>query len=99
MATQASKKRFHIRFQEAGEGGYIVSIPEMPGCVTQAETFEEGLAMVQDALEGLLEVARQHGDPIPEQFQELLFDVASRPAARRGGQAVGGRQTSRAPTR
>ena len=99
MAAQASKKRFHIRFQEAEEGGYIVSIPEMPGCVTQAETFEEGLAMVQDALEGLLLVAGEHGDPILEQFRDLLLDVTSRPAARRRRQTVGGRQASRAPTR
>ena len=99
MAAQASKKRFHIRFQEAEEGGYIVSIPEMPGCVTQAETFEEGLAMVQDALEGLLQVARDHGDPIPEQFRDLLLDVTSPLPGRRRTQVVGGRQASRSPTR
>ena len=99
MAPQASKKRFHIRFQEAEEGGYIVSIPEMPGCVTQADTLEEGLAMVQDALEGLLQVARDHGDPIPEQFRDLLLDVTSHPPGRRRTQVVGGRQASRSPTR
>lgn len=75
------KRQFHIRFQRAEEGGYIVSIPEIPGCVTQAETFEEGLAMIKDALEGLLHVAIEHGDPIPEQFQDLvneLIPVSSR---------------------
>ena len=99
MSAQASKKRFHIRFQEAEEGGYIVSIPEMPGCVTEAETFEAGLLMVQDALEGLLEVARKCGDPIPEQFRGLFLDVTSRPAVRRGSQVVGGKQASRSPSR
>jgi predicted RNase H-like HicB family nuclease len=100
MATQTSKKRFHVRFEEAKEGGYIVSIPEMPGCVTQAETFEEGLAMVQDALEGLLQVAREYGDPIPEQFRDVLLDVTPRRAARRAKQVVvSGRQASRAPSR
>ena len=69
------KRQFNIRFQKAEEGGYIVSIPEMPGCVTQAETFEEGLAMIRDALEGLLEVAVEDGDPIPEQFQDLIEEL------------------------
>lgn len=97
MATQASKKRFHIRFQEAEEGGYVVSIPEMPGCVTQADTFEEGLAMVKDALEGLLLVASDHGDPIPDQFHSLVSTL--RPLGRQRPQVVRGRQASRSSTR
>jgi len=99
MSAQASKKRFHIRFQEAEEGGYIVSIPEMPGCVTEAETFEEGLLMVQDALEGLLEVARKYGDPIPEQFRDLVPEATPRPVRRRRPQVIGGRQASRSLSR
>jgi antitoxin HicB len=96
MPSQAWKKRrFHIRFQEDEEGGYVVSIPEMPGCVTQADTFEEGLAMVSDALEGLLLVAKEYGDPIPEQFRNLLPEAASRPPARRRPQVARGRQASR----
>lgn len=71
------KRQFHIRFQKAEEGGYIVSIPEMPGCVTQAESFSEGLEMIQDALRGLLHVALEHGDPVPEQFRELADELAS----------------------
>jgi len=71
------KRRFHIRFQKAEEGGYIVSVPEMPGCVTQAETFEEGLAMIKDALEGLLQVAIEHGDPVPEQLQALVEELVA----------------------
>ena len=68
-------KTFTIRFEQAEEGGYVVSIPEMPGCVTQGDTFEEGLAMVKDALEGLLAVAIEEGDPIPEQFRELVEEL------------------------
>jgi predicted RNase H-like HicB family nuclease len=71
------KRQFHIRFQKAEEGGYIVSIPEMPGCVTQAESFSEGLEMIQDALRGMLQVASEHDDPIPEQFRELVDELVS----------------------
>ena len=28
-------------FEPAEEGGYVVYIPALPGCVTQGETFEE----------------------------------------------------------
>jgi antitoxin HicB len=71
------RRRFHIRFQKAEEGGYIVSIPEMPGCVTQAESFSEGLLMIQDALQGLLQVAVEHGDPVPGQFRDLVANRAA----------------------
>ena len=85
------KQRFHIRFQKAEEGGYVVSIPEMPGCATQAESFSEGLVMIQDALQGLLTVALEHGDPIPEQFRDLVDELASFP--------LRGKQTTRAQAR
>ena len=91
VPSQAWKSRhFHIRFHRAEEGGYVVTIPEMPGCVTEADTFEEGLEMIKDALEGLLEVAVEDGDPIPEQFQEVVTELvkpaaAAKPRAVRSG--------------
>lgn len=86
MASRGARA-FSIRFERAAEGGYVVSIPEMPGCVTQAESFEEGLAMIKDALEGLLHVALEHGDPVPEALQGLSVELvknAQRPALRAG---------------
>ena len=91
-------KTFTIRFERAEEGGYIVSIPEMPGCVTQAETFEEGLAMVTDALQGLMHVAVEHGDEIPEQLRDLVEELDASQASHVGervGRAKGGRQAAR----
>ena len=52
-------------FEVAEEGGYIVSVPELPGCVSQGDTFEQALEMIQDAAEGWLRVAVKHGDPFP----------------------------------
>ncbi len=48
------------------EGGYVVRIKELEGCITQAETWEELLIMIEDAKRGWLEVALEYGDPIPE---------------------------------
>jgi len=85
------KRRFHIRFQKAEEGGYIVSIPEMPGCVTQAESFSEGLLMIQDAFLRLLHLAVEHGDPVPEQFRDLVDELTS--------YSLGGKQAARSQAR
>jgi antitoxin HicB len=72
-------KRFHIRIELADEGGYVVSIPELPGCVTQGETVAEALTMVQEAMEGLLIVADKYGDPIPPQFAGVLDELKVNP--------------------
>lgn len=32
------------------EGGYTVTVPALPGCVTQGETIEEAIAMAKDAI-------------------------------------------------
>ncbi len=54
-----------IEFEVADEGGYIVSAPELPGCITEGDTFEEIMAMIEDAMQGWLESAAKHGDPVP----------------------------------
>jgi predicted RNase H-like HicB family nuclease len=50
------------------EGGYTVAVPALPGCVTYGETFEEALAMAEDAIAGWLAVAKDEGFEIPAQF-------------------------------
>ena len=61
-----------IEFEVADEGGYFVSAPELPGCMTEGDTFEEAMAMIEDAMQGWLEVALEHGDPVPEKFIRLM---------------------------
>ena len=48
------------------EGGYVARIKELKGCITQAETWDELLLMIDDAKRLWLESALAHGDPIPE---------------------------------
>jgi antitoxin HicB len=48
------------------EGGYVARIRELPGCLTQADTWEELSQMIEDAKRLWLESALAHSDPIPE---------------------------------
>jgi predicted RNase H-like HicB family nuclease len=58
-------KEFEVFLEEAEEGGYVVTCPELPGCVSEGETKEEALENIQDAIEGYLTVLRRHGQAIP----------------------------------
>lgn len=42
-------------FQEEKEGGYSVWVPDLPGCTSQGETFEEAFKNIKEAIELYLE--------------------------------------------
>jgi predicted RNase H-like HicB family nuclease len=52
--------------KDAAEGGYALQCPELPGCVTCAETVDEGLKMIEDAKKSWLEICLDSDMPIPE---------------------------------
>ncbi len=60
-----------FEFQPEPEGGYTISVPSLPGCISYGETFEEAIEMIKDAMQGWLAVAEQEGVPIPDQFKEI----------------------------
>ena len=41
---------------KAEEGGFWAEVPSIPGCCTQAETWEELLTNIYEAIEGCLSV-------------------------------------------
>lgn len=46
-------------------GGYVATIEELPGCITQGETWEETGAMMRDAMAAWIDVALEDGRPVP----------------------------------
>ena len=61
------------------EGGYTVTVPGLPGCITEGDTFEEAMANVQEAILGYLEALKKEGLPLPQEAPKLVFgevDVA-----------------------
>jgi len=49
-----------------GYTGFVGRVVELPGCMTQAETYEELGEMIQDAMRAWIETAIEDGLPIPE---------------------------------
>lgn len=66
-------------FEPAEEGGYVVTVPALPGCVTQGETFEEAVVMVKDAIAGYLEVLKEEGQEIPEEPESIVVSKVEVP--------------------
>ena len=49
-----------------GEGGYIVSLPELKGCLTSGDTVERAISNMEDAKREWIAAALEEGYPIPE---------------------------------
>jgi len=83
MAKKISQKilKYTAIFEPAEEGGYVVSVPALPGCATQGETFEEAVAMIKDAIQGYLAVLRQEDQEIPQETEDVVVTKVSVPIA------------------
>ena len=47
---------YTILVYKAEEGGYWAEVPSIPGCVTQAESYDELIPNIYEAVEGCLSV-------------------------------------------
>lgn len=51
---------------EKGETSWGAYVPDLPGCVAAAESREEVLELIREAIEFHLEGLREQGEPVPE---------------------------------
>ena len=43
-------RNYSVFFEQERDGGYSVSVPALPGCFSQGDTFEEALKNIQEAM-------------------------------------------------
>jgi antitoxin HicB len=55
-----------IRDDDDENPGWVARVIELPGCITQGDTFEELGEMIEDAMRGWIGVALEDGIPVPE---------------------------------
>ena len=58
------------------EGGYTVTVPALPGCITEADTVEESLHMVKEAIAGYLEALSLLDKTPGPDVEEVLVEVS-----------------------
>ena len=62
---------YSVFYEQAAEGGFVASVPALPGCHTQGETLEETERNVKEAIALYLESLAAHGKAIPEEGQSF----------------------------
>ena len=54
-------------------GGFTVSIPSLPGCISEGNTFEEALKNIKEAASLYLEVMRKKKEEILKEEREVII--------------------------
>ena len=57
------------------KGGYTVTIPSLPGCISEGDTFEEALENIQEAASLYLEVMGKHKEEIPTEDRGVIVSM------------------------
>ena len=52
--------------EDDAEGGYVVSYPDLPGCITCGETLESAIKNAADAKKEWIEATLEEGGTVPE---------------------------------
>ena len=67
--------RYTVVLEQEQDGGYVASVPALPGCVSQGDTREAALANIREAIELYLDDCRDAGDPIPIEAGREFVEV------------------------
>jgi antitoxin HicB len=80
---------YRIHLEPAAEGGFTVTVPALPGCITEADTYEQAIANAREAIEGFVEALELPGQPVPIEAAptdavDALVQIETQVAARAG---------------
>jgi len=66
--------KLKVVLDPSDEGGFTVSVPSLPGCISEGETVEEALANIKEAIELYLEPVEDDWLPAANaQVQEIVL--------------------------
>jgi predicted RNase H-like HicB family nuclease len=73
------RQRYAVIFERA-QGNWAAYVPDLPGCVTTADTLEQAERNIREAMEGHLRTLMEFGEPVP-QPASLAREIEITPAA------------------
>jgi predicted RNase H-like HicB family nuclease len=69
--------RFTVVFEQEPDGGYVVTVPALPGCVSQGDTRQQATENIREAIEAYIEALAKAGDPIPTDVGCEIVEVGT----------------------
>ena len=70
--TKTQILNYTVHIEPSLDGGFDVSVPALPGCLTQGDTYEEAISMARECIQGFIEALRKQGLPVPKEHVSLV---------------------------
>lgn len=67
--------RYTVVLEQESDGGYVASVPALPGCVSQGDSRDAALSNIREAIDLYLEDCRDAGDPIPTEAGKEFVEI------------------------
>ena len=67
--------RYTVVLEQEEDGGYVASVPALPGCVSQGDNRAEALSNIREAIELYIEDCRDAGDPVPTEAGKEFVEI------------------------
>jgi predicted RNase H-like HicB family nuclease len=68
-------RTYRIVLKKEPEGGYTVTVPALPGCITYGEDVEEAITMAEEVIELYIEELQSRGEEIPDDSNTLEYSI------------------------
>lgn len=70
-------RKYRVILEHNESGGYTVTVPLLPGCISEGDTKKEALSNIREAIELYIESLKEDGEPIPTEdtVEEALVEV------------------------
>jgi predicted RNase H-like HicB family nuclease len=67
--------RYTVVLQEEADGGFVVTVPALPGCVSQGDSRDEAIENIREAIAVYLEDCAEMGEGIPREAGREVLEV------------------------
>ena len=70
-------RKYRVILEHNESGGYTVTVPLLPGCISEGDTKKEALSNIREAIELYIESLKEDREPIPTEdtVEEVLVEV------------------------
>lgn len=69
------QRTYRVLLTPEPEGGFTVTVPALPGCITYGENIDHALAMAKEAIELYVETLEAEGDSIPDDSRTFEYSL------------------------
>jgi predicted RNase H-like HicB family nuclease len=67
--------RYTVILEQEADGGYVATVPALPGCVSQGDIRDEVMRNIREAADLYIEDCIAAGDPVPTEAGREYFEL------------------------